>query len=142
MKAIFALAKALFGKLSLCSLSGGIAGVIAGFFFSLLLMYLVATATTLPPAVLLRVALILALLGWLTLLLIIGLWLRYGMAAIAGQTLINALITSLLTVYVNNLIRLPALAPLIGLLLGILVGFILCRYCRQRDLQNREASHA
>jgi len=131
MKALFALAKAIFGKLPICSLVGAIIGSIAGFFFGMLQSQLVLPV--LPMIDVLRMGLLLALVGWLIVLLIVGVWLRYGVKAIALQALINAILTAVLTVFANNLIQKPIFATLIGLLIGILVGYILCWYCRRRD---------
>ncbi len=130
MKALFALAKAIFGKLPICSLVGAIIGSIAGFFFGMLQSQL--TLPVLPMIDVLRIGLLLALLGWLIALLVVGVWLHYGVAAIALQAFINAILTAILTVYANNLIQQPIIATFIGLVIGILIGYILCWYCRKR----------
>jgi hypothetical protein len=137
ISAIFALAKAIFGRLSLCSLIGAIVGGISGFLFGLLIGQfgtLVLTGNEI-----LRIGLILAVVGWLAVLLIVGVWLRYRISAIFLISLINAVLTAVLTVYFNYLIQQPILATLIGLLIGILVGVILCWFCRRRD--NRRLAH-
>src|SRR6266436_903657 len=121
MKALFALAKAIFGKLPICSLVGAIIGSIAGFFFGMLQSQL--TLPVLPMIDVLRIGLLLALLGWLIALLVVGVWLHYGVAAIALQAFINAILTAILTVYANNLIQQPIIATFIGLVIGILIGY-------------------
>jgi hypothetical protein len=131
MGALFGLAKAIFGKFSLCSLIGGIVGAISGFLFGLLLGQfgsLVLTATEI-----IRIGLLLALFGWLAVLLFVGLWLRYRIATILLPSLIIAVLTAILTIYVNYLIQQPIFATLFGLLLGILIGFIICLFCRRRQ---------
>ncbi|HEY6045033.1 MAG TPA: hypothetical protein VIU65_00435 [Pyrinomonadaceae bacterium] len=130
MKVFFALAKAIFGKLPICALVGAIIGAIAGFFFGMLQLEL--ALPVLPIIDVLKIGLLLALLGWLVVLLVVGVWLHYGVSAIALQAMINAILTAVLTVYANNIIHQPIFATLIGLLIGILVGFILCWYCRRR----------
>jgi len=84
---------------------------------------------------------ILALFGWLVVLLVAGVWLSYGVQSVALPALVNAIFTGVLVVYVNNVIQVPALAALIGLLIGVLVGTALCWLCdriaiRTRGLRN------
>jgi|SRR5215831_15014230 len=130
MKALIALAKAVFGKLPICSLVGAIIGSIAGFLFGMLQSQ--AGLPIFPMIDVLRIGLLLAILGWLIVLVVVGIWLRYGAPAIALQALVNGILTAVLTVYANNLIRQPVWATIIGLVIGILVGLILCWYCRRR----------
>lgn len=126
MPALFALARALFGKLSLCALAGGIVGAVAGFLFGLVLPLYPPSTLTLPDV--LKAGVVLGLAGWLLVLMVIGVWLRYGMAAIAAPALVNALLTGVLTVAFNDLAQLPAAATLIGIVIGIFVGTVLCRF--------------
>lgn len=133
MKILFAIAKAIFGKLHFCALVGGIVGSIAGFLFGMLQSQHTALILSMPDVF--RVGLLLALVGWIVVLIVVGVWLRYGVAAIALPALVNAVLTAVLTVYFNNLIQQPVLATLIGLLVGILIGTILCWYCRRRGLK-------
>jgi len=127
MAAFVKLAALLFGRLSFCALMGALIGALAGFLFSALMEehpgYVFTTTE------LLQIALPLVVVCWLVVLLIVGVWLHYGVAAIAWPLLLNAFLTVLLTLWANNLIQMPVLAGLIGLLIGILVGSILCRFC-------------
>jgi hypothetical protein len=141
MKALAALANALFGKLSLCATSGGLAGVVAGFFFSMVLLHLTATGTGLSALALLQTGLGLGLVGWVILLIVVGMWLRYGVKETSLPAFVNAILTSVLTVFANAVVRLPALATLIGLLVGILVGSLLCWLCRRWNMRRPRASH-
>jgi ABC-type antimicrobial peptide transport system permease subunit len=83
-----------------------------------------------PMASIVSHSLLLALVGWVTVLVMFGLWLHYGIVQIALPAAVNAVLTSFLTMWLNLLIQLPWLATLIGLLVGILVGLILCQFCR------------
>jgi hypothetical protein len=129
MGALFAFAKALFGKLPWCSLAGGLAGVITGFIFSLFQVQNPTIVLTLQEVLL--IAVVLALVAWLFLLLVIGIWLKYGVGPIALQTFVTALLTAIATVYLNNIIKLPYLAVILGWLIGILIGYLLCLFCRR-----------
>jgi hypothetical protein len=129
MGAMVKLAGLLFGKLTFCALNGALVGVLAGFLFG---AHLLEHPThILTPAEILQIAVILTLICWFVVLVIVGLWLHYGARAIAAALLLNALLTVVLTVWLNNMIRIPEIAGLIGLLVGILVGTVLCRFCRR-----------
>jgi hypothetical protein len=128
MKAFILLGQLLFGKLPFCSLVGGIIGVIVGTFMSLTQD---ALGTAMPPMTdIITRSLLLALVAWVFVVLLFGVWLRYGITQIAAPAAVNAILTSFFTVWFNLLIRVAWLAPLIGLLVGILIGLILCRFCR------------
>ncbi|MEA2804941.1 MAG: hypothetical protein QOE49_5036 [Rhodospirillaceae bacterium] len=128
MKAIVLLGQLLFGKLPFCSVVGGMIGVVAGTFMGLAEA---ALGGAMPPmASIVSHSLLLALVGWVTVLVMFGLWLHYGIVQIALPAAVNAVLTSFLTMWLNLLIQLPWLATLIGLLVGILVGLILCQFCR------------
>ena len=127
MAALVKLAGWLFGKLGVCALNGALVGALAGFLYGAVLE---EHATHIPTtAELLQMVALLTITCWLVVLLIVGLWLHYGASAIALPLLLNAFVTVLLTVWINNQILIPEIAGLIGLLVGILVGFVLCRFC-------------
>ena len=129
MGALVKLAGLLFGRLSFCAANGALVGALAGFLFG---AHLLEHANhTLTPAEIVQVAALLAPVCWLVVLVVVGWWLHYGARAIAWPLLLNALLTVLLTVWLNNLIRIPEIATLIGLLIGALVGTVLCRFCRR-----------
>jgi hypothetical protein len=131
MKLLLAIAKALFGKLSLCALAGGIAGAVSGGMFGIVLEGY--PAHTLPLLSQLQAGLILGAVAWIVLLIVIGVWLHYGLGQIAAQAFVNAIITSVLTVLLAYAIHIAWLATIIGMLVGILVGTILCLFCRRWD---------
>ena len=139
MGTFVALAKAMFGKLSLCALVGGLVGAITGFFFSL--FQLQNPGLVLTVLQVLAMGIELGLLGWLFVLLVVGVWLHYGAGSIAFQALVNALLTSILVVFFNNLLQLPAVAVPIGMLIGILVGYLLCILCGRYDQENLRKHH-
>jgi hypothetical protein len=58
-----------------------------------------------------------------------GVWMRYGVGQIWAPAALNAVLTGILSVWVNDLARQAVLAPFLGILCGILVGAILCRFC-------------
>src|SRR5438067_216631 len=128
MKAFVLLGQLLFGKLPFCSLVGGMIGVVVG---TLMGLSEAVLGQVMPPMTsILTNSLLLALVGWITVVVVFGLWLHYGLIQIALPAVVNAVLTSFLTVWLNLLIQLPWLAALVGLLVGILVGLILCRFCR------------
>ncbi len=117
----------LFARLPFCSLVGALVGVTAGAFLGL-------TLDVIPPpglssTAIILTGLLLAVLGWIVVVVLLGVWMRYGVAQIAAAAAINALLTAILTVWINNLVRQAVLAPALGILVGILVGAILCRLC-------------
>ena len=77
------------------------------------------------------VAVVLGLIAWLFLLLVIGVWLKYGIGSIALQTFVTAFLTAFFTVYLSNIINLPYLTVILGWLVGILIGYLLCLFCRR-----------
>jgi len=129
----------LLGKLPFCSLVGALAGIIAG---TLLGLSEAALPAGMPAiADLLKMTLVLGLLGWLADILVFGIWLRYGIAQIAPPALPNALLTALLTVWINLLVRMPAIAVPLGFLAGVLVGWVLCRFCRPVSKDSGRLTH-
>jgi hypothetical protein len=138
LKPAVLLGAALFGGLSLCSLTGGLMGIAIGFFFGLLQWEIGVVAIPLPQ--LLQVALALAVFGALIGVMVVGVWMRYGVSAVLAQILANALFTALLTVFVANLLVLPWVAWLVGLLAGVLVGWLLCLLCG-RGFLGEEVRH-
>lgn len=129
MQLFILLGQALFGKLPFCALVGGVLGVVAGSFFGLVVAAVAPGGLTATQIV--QAGLMLAVAGWITVLVMFGLWLRYGLAQLWVATAVNALLTSILTVWVGDLVHVAWLCPLIGLLIGVLVGLILCWLCPQ-----------
>ena len=112
---------------SLCAASGAICGGLAGTVMGVYQGPPGAAVMTAAQA--LQVGLVLGFLGWIVLLLVIGAWLHYGASAIALPALVNALLSSVLTVFVCNALNMPFLDVLLGLVIGTLVGWLLCLLC-------------
>ncbi len=112
---------------SLCAVSGalcgGFAGMVMGFYQSK------PGAGTLTPVQALQVGLALGFVGWVMLLVVIGAWLHYGTSAIALPALLNAMLSSILTVFACNALKFPIIDTVLGLVMGTLVGWLLCRLC-------------
>ena len=127
MKGLVALSRTLFGWMSLCAASGALIGSTAGLVLASLLSefpHIAMTAQTIAVAWAL-----LALVGWLVALLVVGGWLRYGARRVALAALVNALITTLLVTLANIAIHQVVLAVPIGFAIGALVGTLLCLVC-------------
>ncbi len=129
MGALVAFAKALFGKLPWCSLAGGLAGVISGFVFSLFQVQNPTILLTIQQ--IFQIAVVLGLIAWLCLLLVIGIWLKYGIGSIALQTFVTSFLTAFFTVYLSDIVNLPYLTVILGWVVGILIGYLLCMFCRR-----------
>lgn len=136
------LGETLFRSLSFCALAGAMIGVIVGFLFGL--VQTAHPAAIFTPFDLTISSLLLALVGFIVVLVIFGVWQRYGVRAIFLPALINALATAFLTVYVNDALRQSLFAAPVGLLIGILVGSVLCALCAyfppRPDLAERSRS--
>ncbi len=139
MGTLFALAKALFRNLNWCSLTGALVGAIAGFFFSL--FQLQNPSLILIPSEILIIGILLGFVGWLFVLLVVGMWLHYGVRSISLQAFLNSMLTAIFTVYINNLIQIPAVAVIVGMIVGIIIGYLLCLLCRRYEHNRRGVSH-
>lgn len=128
MRALFAALGAPFARLPFCSLPGAVAGSFAGFIVTLFMLEHPDLVLTPQEQVLL--ALMIGVTAWLLILLLYGMLLQYGVAAILWPALLNALLSALLTVFVNLWLGRPEVASVLGLLIGVLVGALLCRFCR------------
>lgn len=111
---------------SLCAASGALVGGMSGLLFGLAQLRSTAPIS-IPDAI--QVGILLGLVGWVGLLLLLGIWLHYSVRAIALPALVTSLLSAVLTVVIS--IRFPnVLADLwIGLLIGTLVGAALCALC-------------
>jgi hypothetical protein len=122
--------------LPLCARVGVLHGLITGFLFGV--YRLESGFPPLPPDVIAWTVLLLALFGVLVSLFILVVVQRYVLSAVMWQTLVNALLVSLLIVLVVG--RIPATAFFlllsfwIGIIIGLLVGLLLCRLCLERGL--------
>lgn len=127
MKAFVSIANAIFGRMPFCSVAGAFIGATTGFVLSMFQTAEPVVRLTLPQVV--QFGLILALASFLFLLLVFGLLLRYRISAIFWPGLVNAVLTSLLTVAIANAVHRSFLTCWIGIIVGIIVGWILCRLC-------------
>ena len=129
MGAIAKLVKWLAGllrRLGVCGNAGIIVGMLAGTAL-MLLDFVEGFALVLSASEALRVWIILTLFGWLALLFIFKVFVRWPLAAVAVPTFVNAALVTFITVYVSRALDLYPWAWLIGLLAGMLIGFLLCR---------------
>jgi hypothetical protein len=145
MGALVVLGRALFGGLGLCAMAGAIVGSLAGYFFGIVLLHVAPIGPT--PQERGVAALVLAVFGWINVLVLIGWWLGYGIKNIALPALINAVLVSFLTVFIVNALGLPGWGMLLGFIIGIVVGTLLCQWCRmrrqlERPDEPRASSHA
>jgi hypothetical protein len=127
MNVLFGLLAPLHRRMTFCGQVGAIAGALVGMFFGL------AQAEhgddTVSFGRLVASAAIAAGIGWAAVLLVVGVWLRYGARTIALPSLVTVAVTSFLTVLFNDLADEPILASLIGIATGLLVGAVLCLLC-------------
>lgn len=114
---------------SLCAVTGALSGGIAGSFFGL---FQAASAAALTSHEVIQMGILLALIAWACILVIIGLWLHFGVRAIALPALLTAVLVSIVTVAIANRVHIPFLAVWIGLLVGTIIGALLCRLCGVR----------
>ena len=137
MKLFVLLGRAIFAKLPFCARPGAVVGALTGFICTLALL-----GEMLPTGKknLFIMGILCGVLGFVFVLMIYGIWLRYGVATIFWPALLNSLITSLLTVWVNNLLKVASMAGWVGLLIGLLIGWILCRWCGEL-LKGGEGRH-
>jgi hypothetical protein len=137
IRSMIAITRPFSQRLGPCELNGMLIGALTGFMFCI--AWLMGEAFT-PVAypLWLYIALVLALFCWGALFALLCGPLRYAASTVAGPLLINALLTSTLTVYLCNLSGQPFLFFLIGMLVGLLVGRLLCRYCRKPTQRTKE----
>jgi hypothetical protein len=122
-RGINAIGYAIFGRLPFCAISGALAGVITGTFFSL--------AQALHPVQLTTVevigtGLVLGLIGLVAILIVLVLLFHYRFAAVFGPAVVTALIVGVVVVAVLNSVQRPPLGPLLGFVIGLVVGALLC----------------
>ena len=124
---------------SICAASGAMAGGIAGLLFGL--AQLGRAKFVIPTPAAFETGILLGFVGWVAILIVVGLWLHYGMRAIAIPALFTSLITAVLTVFIAIALWLSILDVWIGLLVGTLVGAALCRLCGTRLAMAGGESH-
>jgi hypothetical protein len=115
-------------RIGVCGNAGVIVGLLAGGAIALL-DFLENPLVLANPAAL-RVWVILALFGWLVLLIVFRAFVRWPLATIVVPTLVNAVLVSGLTLYVSRALGLFPWAWLLGFVIGLLLGLLLCRLYR------------
>lgn len=128
IRALIAITRPVSQRLSPCELNGMVVGVVVGTLFSVL--WQVSPASTpLTYPLWLYIALVLAVFCWVSLIIALCGFLKFEFGPLAAPLFVNALLTSIFTVYLCNLSAVPSVFFLIGLFVGYLIGRILCRLC-------------
>ncbi len=132
IRALIAVTRPFSKRLRPCELNGMLIGVFCGMLFSLVWLTANVSGSVSYP-LWLYLALVLAVFCWCWLLVMLSMWLQYQAGPLLLPLAINCLLTSVLTIYVCNLVGVPTLFFLLGLVVGYLVGRLLCRLCDRRD---------
>jgi hypothetical protein len=127
MRLLARIVGAPFRYLRFCSLPGAVAGSLAGLLMAA--FELSRPAGALSPQQLVIIALLITIPALLLVLFLFGL-LHYGVGQILPAATLNALITTLLVVFLVHWLNMPAAAGILGLLVGVIVGALLCLFCR------------
>jgi len=130
IRALIAITRPVSKRLSPCALNGMLVGVVVGHIFAVL--WFVGTGTASVPLMYplwLYIALVLAMFCWVCLMVVLCWFLKYEFWPLAAAVFVNALLTSILTVYLCNLSGVSSIFFLIGILVGYGVGGLLCRLC-------------
>ena len=125
-------------RLGPCELNGIVIGVIVGAVFSALWYTAGPAHTPVAAPLWLQLALVLALFCWAVFFCLLCGPLRYAPSTVAGPLLVNAVVTSVLTIYLCNLSTVPSVFFLIGAFVGLAVGRLLCRFCRKPARTGKE----
>lgn len=120
----------LFGRLSFCALIGAIIGAIVAIFLTI---YQLFHPDPISGQEMLVLGLMLGLFALLAVLLVVGVLMNYGAANILPATTLNAILTSVITVFISYKIGEPFSNFLIGIVVGAVVGTLLCRFCDITD---------
>jgi hypothetical protein len=130
MKALVTLSRVVFGRFSLCALSAAVVGVFSGIVIGLAVLE--RPESTLGGVEAFRVGLLLGAVGWVIILLVVRLWLHYGVRDIALYALGSSLLTAVISTYACLAIATAELFPILGLVIGLLIGALLCWICPTR----------
>lgn len=112
-------------KLSLCQLTGSIAGIVTG----IILVFLFIGNDELLSVTgqdFWQFALILTAFCWVMMLFFLCGLSKYSFLSVVIPSLVNCFFTCTLTLYICNYLQLWYWAPFIGLVVGIVVGTLLC----------------
>jgi hypothetical protein len=114
----------LVDRLGVCGRAGGIVGAVIGLVLTVL--GAVHDSLSLDGSQALWIWLVLTLLGWLVLLFIFTLFVRWTVKSVVLPTLINSMLVAAFTVAITVLTELYSLAWLVGIIVGTVMGMILC----------------
>lgn len=115
-------------RIGVCGTAGVIVGLLAGGAIALLDLLKHPLVLSNPEAV--RTWVILALLGWLVLIVVFVGFVRWSLASVVVPTLVNAVLVSGITLYLSRALGLFPWAWLLGLVVGMVLGLLLCRLYR------------
>jgi hypothetical protein len=115
-------------RIGVCGNAGVIVGLLAGGAIALLDLLKHPLVLSNPEAV--RTWVILALLGWLVLIVVFVGFVRWSLASVVVPTLVNAVLVSGITLYLSRALGLFPWAWLLGLVVGMVLGLLLCRLYR------------
>jgi lipid-A-disaccharide synthase-like uncharacterized protein len=134
IRGLIAISRPFSMRLTPCELNGSLIGAIAGLLFCVVwLAGEQANASFVPVAFPLwvQMALLIAAFCWIALVVLLCGPMRHAPSSVVAPLLANAVLTSLLTVYLSNLLGKPLLFVLLGIAVGLPVGRVLCRFCRK-----------
>lgn len=137
IRALIATTRPFSKRLSACELNGMLIGVFCGTVFSVLwLAGNVSGGVSYP--LWLYLALALAAFCWFWLMGMLTMFLKYQAGPLLLPLAMNALLTSVLTIYICNVVGVPDIFFLLGLIVGYAVGRLLCRLCKRDNRFVRE----
>lgn len=128
--------QSLIARLTFCGRIGGIVGPLCGALYAH-----VQASSTLSWTESLIVAAATSLVTWIVVLLIAGIWLRYGVVRIAALAAVTCTLVSFAVTILLHLVPLAQFALIVGFVVGIGVGDLVCRACALR-CRSREVSRA
>ena len=128
IRALIAITRPVSQRLSPCALNGMVIGVVVGTIFSVLWQLDSSYVPVISP-LWLYIALILAVFCWVCLMIALCGFLKFEFGPLVAPVFVNAVLTSVFTVYFCNLSGVPSVFFLIGLFVGYVIGRLLCRSC-------------
>lgn len=120
---------AFLARLGVCGNAGVAVGIVTGLVLTLL--DLIDGPLDTDDSELVVIWLMLAFFGWLLILFLFTVFVRWSAASVAVPALVNSVLVTGLTVLASRVANLFDLAWLVGLLVGILVGYLLCSLYKQ-----------
>jgi hypothetical protein len=117
---------ALLAQLGVCGGAGVAVGAMTGFIVTVL--DLIEDPLELSDVEAVEIWLLLAAFGWLALVFIFTVFVRWSAGSVVVPAFVNSVLVTALTILVALATGLFALAWLIGILAGMLIGFLLCKF--------------